>query len=241
MLTITDQIMSLLSEFAILLPAFLLVFTFRGFFKALFAKLMGDDTAYHDGFLTLNPLVHIDFIGLLVMLFFLFFLGGLLIGVVPKAYLFILLILTGARWTYNVPINENNFRHYNLGIIFTTIAGSIGNFILALIFLYFIAYLPYNLLPDYIIITLAEIFRMIIELAVFFGVIDLLPIPPFDGGRLLKVILPVYMHHFIEILERFSLFILLILFFIPVISDIFFRILFILSILVKKFLLFLVI
>ena len=53
-----QEFLSLLSDIAILFPVFILVFTFRGFFKALVAKLMGDDTPRQEGFLTLNPIAH---------------------------------------------------------------------------------------------------------------------------------------------------------------------------------------
>ena len=43
-----DKLMILLSEVAVLFPAFLIIFTFRGFFTALVAKLMGDSTAYDE-------------------------------------------------------------------------------------------------------------------------------------------------------------------------------------------------
>ena len=238
---LTDQIMSLLSELAILLPAFVLVFTCRGFFKALAAKLMGDDTAYDEGLVSLNPLSHIDFVGLFIMLFVLFFIGGLLIGTIPRAFLFILLILVGARWAHPIPINEGNFRNHSLGIIITTLAGPFGNFFLALVFSYIISYFPYGFFPNYAVKTLIDIFRVVIELSIFFGVIDLIPIPPFDGSRLLQFILPKSLHYFIEILEKYSLFILLILFFIPGVSEVFFRILIIASVLVKKLLWYLVI
>ena len=237
---ISNQILGLLSELAILFPAFLLVFTSRGFFKALFAKLMGDDTAQQEGFLTLNPLAHIDFLGLSIMLLLVFFIGGLFMGVFPRSLLFILLILLGARWTTTVPIVETNFKNYTLGVITTTLAGSCGNFILALLFLYILKYFPFQLIPHYAFITLVEIFNAIIELAIFFGVLNLIPIPPFDGGRLLQFILPHSWQHIRIWLQEYSFYILLILFFLPGINTIFFNFLFILSIFIKKGLLFLV-
>ncbi len=237
---ITNQLLGLLSELSILFPAFLLVFTCRGFFKALIAKLMGDDTAQQEGFLTLNPLAHINFFGLSVMLLLVFFIGGLFLGVFPRHFLFIFLILLGARWTIPVPIVETNFKNYSLGVILTTLAGSFGNFILALVFLYILKYFPFQLIPQYAFITLVGIFNAIIELAIFFGVLDLVPIPPFDGGRLLEFILPSSWHYIITWLKEYSFYILLILFFLPGINTIFFKFLFILSIFIKKCLLFLV-
>ena len=63
-----SQVLAALSEVVILLPVFLLLFTWRGFIQALFAKLMGDTTAEEDGFLSINPLAHVDLVGLLTIL-----------------------------------------------------------------------------------------------------------------------------------------------------------------------------
>jgi len=237
---LNNQTLELLNDLAILFPAFLLVFTCRGFFKALTAKIMGDDTAQESGFLTFNPVVHVNLFGFLIMLFFLFFLGGLLLGTFPRGMLFILLILIGVRWTYPVPIDEGNFKHHTLGVILTTLAGPIGNFVLALFFLYVLTYFPYQLFPQYVFITLVSIFRAVIELAVFFCVLDLIPLPPFDGGRLLQFILPKSLDYVISWLEEYSIYVLLGLFFLPGISDVFFKLISILSVFIKQILLFLV-
>ena len=237
---IIDQIMVFLSELAILFPAFLLVFTFRGFFKALIAKLMGDDTAVQEGFFSLNPLAHIDFLGLGIMLLLLVVIASLLVGIFPPGFLFLLFILLGVRWSFPVTIEERNFKNYTLGVIFTSLAGSLGCFFLALIFLYLVSYFPYSYFPGYVVVTLVEVFRAVIELSVFFGVLDLIPIPPFQAGKLLQFILPKSWHHYISVLEEYSLYVFLALFFLPGIRDVFFRFLFLLSVLVKKGLLFLV-
>jgi Zn-dependent protease len=234
---LSNHMMELLNELAILFPAFLLVFTFRGFFKTLAAKISGDNTGQRYGFLSLNPLVHIDFLGLVVVLFVLFFIGGLLGGVVSRGFLFVLLILVGARWTIPVPVDEQNFKYYSLGTILTSIAGSLGAFILALLFLYVVTYFPYYLFPQYVVVTIVQIFRVIIELAVFFGVLDLIPIPPFDGGRLLQFIVPPSVYHS---LENYSIFIIFALFFLPGINIIFFNVLGQVSFFVKQILLSLV-
>jgi len=232
-----NQMMALLSELVILFPAFLLVFTIRGFFKAWSAKLMGDNTAYDLGFVTLNPFAHINFSGLLIMLFIIFFLGSLFLGHFARPLLFIVFILLGARWSIHVPINDDNFSNYTLGVIVTTLSGFIGSLLLALLFIYIITYFPYKFFPQYVYISLIEIFKLIIDFAIFFGVLDLIPIPPFDGGRLLQFIFPKRIHFVIEWLEEYSFYIILALFFLPGISNIFFRTLYWASFYVKTFLL----
>jgi Zn-dependent protease len=231
---------ALLSKIAILFPAFVLVFTIRGFAKALSAKLMGDDTAQNEGFLTLNPVAHIEFFGVLITLLLIFIIGAFIPDIFTTTFLIILLILLGVRWTRQAPINEGNFKNYKTGVIVTTLAVPIGNFFLALTCLYFLKYFPFTRFPDYVFISLQEMINAIIELTVFFGVLDLLPIPPFDGGRLLEFILPDSMHRSIEWLENNSIYILLVLFCLPVVNDLFFALISWLVFLVERGLLFLV-
>ena len=107
---------------------------------------MGDSTAAEAGFISLNPLAHVDIFGLLLVLGVLFLLGGFLPGAFSRAILVIFLIAIGARWTYPVPIVEHNFTHRLRGAILTTLAGPFGNFIVALLFLYVRKYFPYYLL-----------------------------------------------------------------------------------------------
>ena len=216
-----DYILSLLNEVAVLFPTFLLVFTFRGFFQALIAKLMGDDTAQRDGFLTLNPLAHVDLIGLTVVLFVIFLINNLFTKILPRGMLLLLLIAVGARWTIPIPIDDNNFKWYKLGGIISSLAGSLGNFFLAFFMLILIRFFAFDNLPKYILLTLVDFFKAVIDISIFFGILDLIPLPPFDGGRILKYMLPYNKRYIVDWLKEYSLFIILILFFMPGISDIF--------------------
>lgn len=67
-----------------LILSYMLLVTMVGYFRALVAKLMGDDTAENEGFLNLNPAVHTDFFGL------------------------ILLIFLGIGWGRQIPVNPAN-------------------------------------------------------------------------------------------------------------------------------------
>ena len=218
----STKILALLSDIALLFPVFLLVFTFKGFFQALAARIMGDDTAQQEGFLTLNPIAHIDVVGLTTTIIVFFFIGGLFGEALPRAVLFILLIIFGARWTIPVPIDDRNFKDYRVGGIVTALSGSIGNFVLATIAIGLMKILLAVSLPQYASSTLFEIVRALIDLSILFGVLDLIPLPPFDGGRILKYALPDSMQHIVAWLEEYALFIVLIVFFLPGISDIFF-------------------
>ncbi len=231
-----NKILELFSVLAIIFPAFLLIFTFRGFFKALIANVLGDSTASDNGFLSLNPFVHIDIVGFLSILFVVFFLGGLLSGYVPLVLLFLVIILVGARFTIPVPINENNFKYYKLGLLFMTILVPVLSFLIALIFMYCIKYFPISLVPKYVYTSFIDIFKTIMEFSIFFGVLDLIPLPPFDGGRIIKFLLPIKYEWVYYWLEKYSFFIFLIVFFMPVVSNYFFGMVHILTFFVKYFL-----
>jgi len=81
------QFMELLSSIATIFPAFIIVFTFRGFARAAVALWMGDSTAQRDGFLTLNPLAHVNVVGLSLILLAVIVLGGLFGGIMPPLHL----------------------------------------------------------------------------------------------------------------------------------------------------------
>ena len=55
--------------FVSVILSYMILVTLVGYFRALVAKLMGDDTAEHQGFLTLNPGVHVDLFGLILLIF----------------------------------------------------------------------------------------------------------------------------------------------------------------------------
>lgn len=221
----SSRILALLNQVAILFPVFLVIFTFKGFIQALTAKLMGDKTAEHDGFLTLNPLAHIDLIGLSIVLFGYFIIGIIFTEPLPRNIFFIILVTFGARMIIPVTIDDRNFKRFRLGGIVTSLSGSLGNFVLAIVSILLLKALFFLPLPNYIVLSIMGILTTTMDIALLFGVINLIPIPPFDGGRLLRYILPQSQQHIVAWLEEYSLFIFLILFFAPFVNDAFFAML----------------
>ncbi len=230
-----SQLLSALSEVVILLPVFLIIFTWRGFIQALFAKLMGDTTPEEDGFLTLNPTAHIDLLGLLTILGVFFIISAFFTGAIPRTVLLMMLVIMGVRWTHPVHVDETRFTHYRLGGIVTSLAGPIGNLFLAFISVGILKLLLQMTLAQYALISLLEILKNLISIAIFFGVIDLIPLPPFDGGKILRFALPYKMQHIVQWLEEYSFFIMLVLFFAPGVSSIFFGGLHVVSTIIKSF------
>ncbi len=210
-----------LHEAFILLPAFLAVFTMRGFSKALMARLSGDRTAASEGFISLNPLAHIDLYGLL---FFIGFIGitAFLPDAIRLTVLFSVLMIAGVRWTFEVPIDESQFHYYRTGMVATTLAGPLGNFMLALVGLYLFKYVPFTTMAPNMAMPLVQIVQNIVEFSLFFGVLDLVPLPPFEAGRLLPVLLPSSMQDGVRTLQSYAPFIFLALFILPGLREVFF-------------------
>ena len=139
------------------------------------AYKLGDDTAKNFGRLTLNPIKHIDPYGAICM------------------------VLFHVGWAKPVPINARNFKDPKKGFAITAAAGPASNLILgffsALIYLVVFAFVKDLTFTsrtfEYLLISNTLSFLYIFHsINIGLGLFNLLPIPPFDGSRLLNVFLP---------------------------------------------------
>lgn len=142
------------------IPALLIAITFHEYFHALVAYKMGDPTPKKYNRLTLNPLSHIDPIGLLM------------------------LWLIKFGWAKPVPINPNNFKSVKIGTILVAFAGPFINLILAFLSMTFIKIGFSNL--EGINPFLQYLYWYNLILAVF----NIIPIPPLDGSKIVGMLLP---------------------------------------------------
>jgi len=151
-------------DILISLPAVFLAISIHEFAHAWTAVKLGDDTPRNHGRLTMDPLVHVDWVGL-----FLF-------------------VLFGYGWARPVQVNPSNFRSKNkkLGDILVALAGPISNFMLAITAAFIHTLLaalgPSNTAMDTILLVIDKV----IQLNISFGLLNLLPIPPLDGYRVIK-------------------------------------------------------
>ena len=151
------------------------------------AYLLGDRTALREGRLSLNPLRHIDLVGLA------------------------LLFTAGFGWAKPVPVDSRHFRHPKQGMAVTALAGPISNFLLALA-LVLICKVIY--LYNYPSAFFVELFYMLLyaaQLSIGLGLFNLLPIPPLDGSKVLAAILPDRAYDLLMRYERYGMILLLIL------------------------------
>ncbi len=152
------------------LPGVIVAMTFHEFAHAWAATKLGDETPRQQGRLSLNPISHIDPVGL------------------------ICLMLLGFGWGKPVQINPRNFDgKYSLSKAEAIVAaaGPIMNFILAFVFL--IIYAIFGMTVTTITTTtnvISSILISIISINLGLGVFNLIPIYPLDGAKVLNNFLP---------------------------------------------------
>ena len=153
------QILALLLS----IPGVLIAITFHEYAHAWTAYKLGDDTAKSQGRLSLNPLKHMDPIGIVMLLFL------------------------GFGWGRPVEIDSRNFNR-NISVrkaeAIVSIAGPLANFILA------IKFTALTSMDTRTALTIITILQSIISINIGLGVFNLIPLPPLDGSKVLSYFLP---------------------------------------------------
>ena len=144
----------------------LLCITLHELSHGLVAFRLGDDTARRAGRLTLNPLKHLDPMGLLMMLVFHF------------------------GWAKPVPVNMMKFRDPKRGMAVTALAGPACNLLITAVFLFLYGLLLRPLSGNTAGKTVLELLKLTAYISLGYCVFNLIPIPPLDGSKILFSILP---------------------------------------------------
>ena len=151
------------------------------------AYALGDPTAKRAHRLSLNPLRHIDWLGLIMM------------------------VVAGFGWAKPVPVDPSYFKKPKQGMAITALAGPVSNFLLALLLL-FIArgvYVRALLTGSFS----AAWFSFLVDtasLSVGLGLFNLVPIPPLDGSKVVAVLLPDRAYRWLMRYERYGMLVLLV-------------------------------
>ena len=175
--------------------AVLLCLTVHETCHGLAAYALGDPTARQAHRLSLNPLRHIDWFGLLMM------------------------FLAGFGWAKPVPVNPNYFKKPKQGMALTALAGPMSNFLLALIMLLgariFCDVASYSEANQRIL----DFILMVAILSIGLGLFNLVPIPPLDGSKVLFAVLPDRAYDQLMRYERYGMLVLFALVFFDVGSN----------------------
>ncbi len=158
------------------------------------ASWFGDNTAKAAGRLSLNPIHHIDLVGTII---------------VPLLMLMVSSFIFG--WAKPVPVDARNMRHPRRGMAIVSLAGPVSNLIMA--FLWgAIAWGGVHLEMNgygWVGVPLSYMGSAGIMINVVLGVLNLIPLPPLDGGKLLESLLPPRLAYQLSFIEPYSFFILI--------------------------------
>lgn len=160
------------------------------------ANKLGDPTAKLMGRLTLNPIKHIDPIGTIIVPAIMLLLGGFIFG-----------------WAKPVPITWQNFKNQRRDVALVSIAGPLSNLIMAA-FWAVLAHVSLKFNPEpinyaFALLTMSQI-GVIINVVLM--VLNLLPIPPLDGSRVIASFMPRKIAYQYNRIEPFGFLLLLVLF-----------------------------
>ncbi len=130
---------------------------------------LGDPTAKLQGRISLNPFAHVDWLGVLCLLLFHF------------------------GWAKPVPVDPSYYKDRKTGIIWTSFAGPVANFLLAFVCI-FCLILILKLNPLFLYSNLGSLLESILSMTatlnIGFGLFNLIPVPPLDGSKVLFAFLP---------------------------------------------------
>lgn len=165
------------------------------------AKYFGDMTAYNEGRISLNPIKHIDPFGTILLPALTIMLGGILFG-----------------WAKPVPVNFANLRNPKKDMLWVAAAGPASNFIMAIFWVFVIKFAISA--PESIAYPLTMMGKAGVSINIVLMVLNLLPLPPLDGGRIAVSLLPNGLAQKFSQLERYGFIILIVLLFTGVLSKI---------------------
>lgn len=155
------------------------------------ARYFGDMTAYQQGRISLNPAKHIDPLGTILLPMLTLWLGGILFG-----------------WAKPVPVNFSNLRRPKQDMLWVALAGPAANLFMALVWA-ILAKLAISFQDNYFASPMLEMAKIGININIVLIALNLLPLPPLDGGRIVVSLLPYRQAYMLSKLEPYGMFILI--------------------------------
>lgn len=182
--------MDLIIKIALYAPPILLAITLHEVAHGWAARYLGDPTAASLGRLSLNPIKHIDPVGTVAVPAILLVLGGFLFG-----------------WAKPVPVNMQRLNDPKRDMALVAAAGPASNFVMAVIWAFA---MKIGLMSDSELmrLVLVEMGKVGLFINLILMVLNLIPIPPLDGGRVLSGVLPDNLSMALAKIEPYGLFII---------------------------------
>lgn len=151
------------------------------------AYKLGDNTAKNAGRLTLNPVKHIDILGLLMMVVFKF------------------------GWAKPVPVNMRNFRNPKRGMAICALAGPVSNVVICFVFLFVFGffYEPWYQNGTAFSGTAMQMIYTTAYLSLALAVFNIIPVPPLDGSKVLFSVMSDESYYKLMRYEKYGMLILL--------------------------------
>lgn len=175
--------------------ALMIAFTFHEFAHAYSAYKFGDPTAYRQGRVTLNPRVHLDIFGT------------------------ILIFIAGFGWAKPVPVNRSMFSRPRLMGIIVSAVGPLSNLLIAFIAFFFYYWLHFSgsfaAMSSGWYVATETFLRILVNLNVLLFIFNLIPLPPLDGYRIIEDLAPPHIRARLSQVEHWGIYIFLLLVLIP--------------------------
>lgn len=167
------------------------------------ASLFGDHTAKLSGRLSLNPVKHIDLVGTIILPLIMLLLTNFVFG-----------------WAKPVPVDARNMRHPQRDMAIVALAGPLSNIAMALVW-GLIAKLGVYLMQNGSVsygLPLNAMGGAGVIINIFLAVLNLIPLPPLDGSRVLSAVLSRRAAYHFSLIEPYGFYILIILMYLGVLS-----------------------
>ncbi|WP_258171182.1 site-2 protease family protein [Paenibacillus sp. R14(2021)] len=184
-----------LSDLPFVFLVLMIAFTVHEFAHAYFAYKFGDRTAYDAGRVTLNPRVHLDVLGT------------------------ILLLVAGFGWAKPVPVNRGRFKHPRLMGIVVSAVGPLSNLLIAVLGIIAVYILNetgfLNSASHGVQQAVGHFSYYLITINILLFLFNLIPVPPLDGYRIIQDLVPLKVRYHMDQRAHWGIFVFLLIVFIP--------------------------